>query len=65
MAPSLEGQEALICLQGGLAGLLQLVVDEALVGSLGEPGSCAASRWGEESMVRLKKREKELADSIL
>ena len=31
MAPLLEGQEALVCLQGGLAGLLQLVVDEALI----------------------------------
>ena len=30
-APSLEGQEVLVCLQGGLAGLLQLMVDEALV----------------------------------
>ena len=31
MAPALEGQEALVGLQSGLAGLLQLVVDQILV----------------------------------
>ena len=31
MAPALEGQEALVGLQSGLAGLLQLVVDQTLV----------------------------------
>ena len=64
LAPPLKGVEILRGFQGGGTGILQVLVDNSIGGSLGAAGSFGASWRGEESMVRLEKREKELADSF-
>ena len=63
LAPLLEVQKQLVRRQHVSPGLLQLLVPDVLV--VGELLALVVSRWVGELMVRLEKREKELADSIL